>query len=62
MAKDTQGARGRRFAELLDAARTRGEVTTELRAALQDPVVRVSHGYEMLSVLVIIVLMVTKPF
>jgi len=54
--------RGRRFAELLEAARARGEVTPELSAGLQDPVVALAHGYELLSVLVIIILMVTKPF
>ena len=54
--------RGRRFAELLEAAREQGEVTPELTASLRDPVVAVAHGYEVLGVLVIIVLMVLKPF
>jgi hypothetical protein len=54
--------RGRRFAQALDAARGQRVVTADLTAAFRDPVVFIAHVYELLVMLVILVLMVTKPF
>ena len=54
--------RGRVFAAALDEATKRGEVTSELRAAFADPVVRAAHVYELAAVLVVLVLMFAKPF
>ena len=54
--------RGRVFEAALDKAVAAGSVTAELKAALNDRVVALSHAYEMLVVAVIVALMVTKPF
>jgi hypothetical protein len=54
--------RGQRFALALEDARARGAVTPELTAAFHDRVVFAAHVYELLMVLAIVVLMVTKPF
>jgi len=43
-------------------ALTKGQMTPELRAHLDDPVVRIAHGYEFISMVVIVYLMVFKPF
>ena len=53
---------GRVFEHAFAEAKTRGEVTPELRAALRDPAVRNARAAEFVCVAVIIVLMVTKPF
>jgi hypothetical protein len=37
-------------------------VTDDLKQAFADPVVFAAHVYELLSVFVVLVLMVTKPF
>lgn len=54
--------RARVFAAALDEASARGAVTDRLRAALRDRVVFVAHVYELAAVLVVFVLMITKPF
>lgn len=54
--------RGKIFAQKLADAQSQGVITPELRAAMEDPVVRVAHIIEALLVVVIIYLMVMKPF
>ena len=54
--------RGRKFEPILKDAVARGEMTAELRAALSDPVVRLAHVYEMAMIVVVVYLMVFKPF
>lgn len=54
--------RGKKFKPLLESALTKGEITPELRAAMDDQVVRFAHLYEEISVIVITALMVFKPF
>jgi len=54
--------RGHVFELALSDARAKGEVTTELSAAFNDRVVRVARLYERIVVIIVIVLMVTKPF
>lgn len=50
------------FGAALEEAIGLDRVTARLSAALRDPVVRFVHLYEIAAVLVIIFLMVTKPF
>ena len=54
--------RGKRFRAALEDALARGQMTPELRAHLNDPLVRLAHGYELVSMVVIVYLMVVKPF
>lgn len=54
--------RGRIFGQALDQAVVQGQVTGELSLAFRDKLVYVSHVYELVSTLVVIILMVTKPF
>ena len=54
--------RGKIFRAALDDAQTQGQVTTALKAAFQDRAVHLIHVYEYVTTVVIIVLMVTKPF
>ena len=54
--------RGRQYAEVLQEAETRGEITPTLRATLSDPVVVWAHRWENLAVGLVILLMVVKPF
>lgn len=54
--------RGRLFRAALDDALAKGQITPELRAHLNDPVVRTAHLYELISMAVIVFLMVFKPF
>jgi hypothetical protein len=54
--------RGKRFEAALADAQTRGEVTPALKAAFEDRVVFAAHVYEVLMVLIVTTLMVTKPF
>ena len=54
--------RGKLFRAALDDALAKGQMTPELRAHLEDPVVRLAHGYELVSIVVIVFLMVFKPF
>ena len=54
--------RGKKFDLVLNDALAKGQMTPELRAHLNDPVVRIAHGYELVSMVVIVFLMVFKPF
>jgi uncharacterized membrane protein len=54
--------RGKRYEAALEAARPGGAVTPALAEALRDPVVVLARRLELAVVVVIIVLMVTKPF
>ncbi len=54
--------RGKVFEAILAAATVEGRVTPELRVAWRDPVVRVAHLYELGSVTIVLILMLTKPF
>jgi hypothetical protein len=54
--------RGKVFGALLEEANKVDRVTERLAAALRDPVVRLAHIYEIAALVVIIFLMVTKPF
>lgn len=54
--------RGKIFGEALEDAVAKGEITTELRAAFHDPLVRVAHYAEAILVGAIVYLMVMKPF
>jgi uncharacterized membrane protein len=54
--------RGKVFRPLLEAALAEGRITPALREVMNDRVVRVAHLYEELMLLVIVALMVLKPF
>jgi hypothetical protein len=54
--------RGRVFAEALAAADARGTVTPELTAAFHDPAVERARLAEVIGLVVVIALMVLKPF
>jgi uncharacterized membrane protein len=54
--------RGKVFGAALEEAVAAGSVTDRLGRALRDPVVRAAHVYEVVAILVIIWLMVAKPF
>lgn len=54
--------RGKVFGAALDEAVANGRVTDRLAHALRDPLVRAAHVYEVVAILVIIWLMVVKPF
>jgi uncharacterized membrane protein len=54
--------RGKKFAAILEAALAKEEMTPELRAAVDDPVVKLAHLYEEISLVVVVALMVLKPF
>jgi hypothetical protein len=54
--------RGKVFESAMSAARTRGVVTPELRAAFADPTVAFAHRYELMAIGIVIALMVLKPF
>jgi uncharacterized membrane protein len=54
--------RGKKFGVALEDALGRGQMTPELRLHLADPVVRLAHAYELVSMVVIVYLMVFKPF
>jgi uncharacterized membrane protein len=54
--------RGKKFRQALAEARSGGIVTPALVAQLDDPVVRAAHLYEAVGVVIIIYLMVMKPF
>jgi hypothetical protein len=47
---------------VLQSALAEGRITPELRAAIDDPVVKLAHLYEQASVIVVVALMVFKPF
>ena len=54
--------RGKLFRVALEDALAKGQMTPELRAHLDDPIVRLAHSYEFVSMVVIVYLMVFKPF
>ena len=54
--------RGKVFGTAFEEAIAAGVVTDRLSSALRDRLVRIAHIYEVLAVLVIIWLMVAKPF
>ena len=54
--------RGKKFEPVLQSALAEGRVTPELRLAMDDPVVKLAHLYEQVSVIVVVALMVLKPF
>ena len=54
--------RGKAYEKALQDAAAKGAITPELRAAFQDPVVRWAHLWEEIVLVLIIFLMVTKPF
>jgi hypothetical protein len=54
--------RGKLFAATLQDAHKSNEITPELVAALDDPVVRLAHWGELILIGLVIALMVLKPF
>jgi hypothetical protein len=54
--------RGRVFEAAMATAEVEGRVTPELRTAWRDPAVRAAHIYELTSVTLVLILMLTKPF
>lgn len=54
--------RGRVFEAEMAAARAAGEVTPGLRAAWADPAVAMARRYELAAMVIIVALMVLKPF
>lgn len=54
--------RGRVFETEMAAARAAGEVTPGLRAAWADPAVAMARRYELAAMVIIVALMVLKPF
>jgi hypothetical protein len=54
--------KGKLFGAALEEAIASGSVTERLASAMRDPVVRAAHVYEVVAILVIIWLMVAKPF
>jgi hypothetical protein len=53
---------GKKFEVVLQAALVEGRMTAELRTALEDKVVKLAHGCEEVAVVVVVALMVLKPF
>lgn len=54
--------RGRVFEHELAAALASGELTSGLSDALHDPAVKAARTYELVTVIIIILLMIAKPF
>ena len=54
--------RGKRFEAALKDAEARNTITPELLSAFHDPAVRAGHRYEIVMMVVIVALMVLKPF
>lgn len=54
--------RGKIFEPLLQEALTKGQITPELRAAMNDNIVNLAHRYEEVALIIITALMVLKPF
>jgi uncharacterized membrane protein len=54
--------RGKKFAVILEAALAKGEMTRELHMALDDRGVKLVHRYEEVSLVIVMALMVLKPF
>jgi len=54
--------RGKMYEKLLADAIQKGEVTLELKTHLDDKLVKAAHQFEILMLVVIVLLMVFKPF
>lgn len=54
--------RGRKFDQALQAALAQNEMTPELRESIEDPHVRLVHTLEISSLVIIVILMVFRPF
>jgi uncharacterized membrane protein len=54
--------RGKLFDRLLQEALAAGQMTPELNAALDDPIVKIAHRAEYIGLVIILFLMVAKPF
>lgn len=54
--------RGKKFDLILQGALAEGRMTPELRAELDDKVLKLAHLYEEVGVVIIVALMVFKPF
>ena len=54
--------KGRVYRAALADAESRGELTARLRASIEDPVVMAARGYEFVMIVVLVYLMVAKPF
>ncbi len=53
---------GKKFEPVLQAVLAEGRLTAELRAGLDDQVVKLAHLYEEVSIIRVAALMVLKPF
>jgi uncharacterized membrane protein len=53
--------RGKIFEPILQAALVQGQITPELRVAMNDNAVKFAHRYEEIALVVIVALMVFKP-
>ena len=53
---------GKRFEPLLQVALAKGEITPELRNAMNDKMVKFAHLYEEIGLIIVVALMVLKPF
>lgn len=54
--------RGRDFESAMAEARAAGSVTPALRAAWSDPAVAMARRYELAAIVIIVALMILKPF
>jgi hypothetical protein len=54
--------RGKVFAAELEVASAQGTVTHGLQVAFADPAVRAAHIYEFAAIIIVLILMVTRPF
>ena len=54
--------RGKVFEPLLQDALSKGQITPELQAVMNDNVVKLAHRYEEVALIIITALMVLKPF
>lgn len=54
--------RGKTYEKVLKEAESRQEITPQLRASFDDPIVRWAHRWEELALAAIIILMIAKPF
>jgi uncharacterized membrane protein len=54
--------RGKVFGAALEEASAQGAVTANLRVAFADPAVRAAHIYEFAAIIIVLILMVTRPF
>lgn len=54
--------RSRKFEGVLQTALSKGQITPELRTTMNDRVIKLAHLFEEISLVVIVALMVFKPF